>query len=390
MEYSFFKDKKSSVEAFKKIFMFVLVIGMILSIVEVLSFLYFNSQKDKFSFYSDKMFCLRDDKIETLKKRFDRTLGWKNYHDTKFGERPREVEYDINFLASFGDSFTYCAEVKSDETWQTYLSRMVKGNVFNFGTGGWGTDQAYLRFTEDFSKVKTRIVTLGLLTENINRVANVYRAFYLPFTGTPTTKPYFTLSGDELIYHKNPIQNLSEISKLQDLNYLKAIGQSDYWYNHTEFPKLSFPYTKILFDTHIWKEVLLRLQHKTIDEISPPWTRNKNLWEGTEYEQIMYRLFDKFVVDAKRQNSVPIIMIFPLKDDAKYTFRYHKQTDDVTRIKNYCNKAGYFCFDGVDAIARNAKTSKELDSFYVGHLSPLGNLVIAKEFYGFLKTNKLL
>ena len=87
---------------------------------------------------------------------------------------------------------------KDDETWQFYLSKLTKKNVLNFGNGAYGPDQALLRFNEEIQKVRTQVVALGLTTENIARVVNIYRKFYLINTGHPSTKPRFVFINRKL------------------------------------------------------------------------------------------------------------------------------------------------------------------------------------------------
>jgi hypothetical protein len=358
-------------------------------IIEALSFILFNAIQYKFTFASDDRFIPTKTKLETVKKIFHPTYGWKTIYKTKFGERPRELDYPEDLIASFGDSFTHCDEVKDNETWQTFLSRMVEKNVYNFGNGAYSTDQAYLRFTHDYPLVKTKIAVLGLITENINRVANVYRPFYFPGTGVPATKPHFVLKGDELVFVDNPISSADEVDKLLDVSFLKKIGQDDYWYTHQSLPRLAFPYTGILFNRNFWGEVRLRLQHKTYNDLVPR-SADADLWENVTYERIMQRIFDKFVHDSKEFNTIPVIMIFPMWEDADYTFKNKRPTANVKKIASYCSNRGYLVFDGVDALVRNAADDKDLKAFYSGHLSQQGNQVIAKEFYAFLKKNKLL
>ena len=48
----------------------------------------------------------------------------------------------------YGDSFTYSSEVGDREAWPNHLSGLLGCRVNNFGVGGYGTDQAYLRMRE--------------------------------------------------------------------------------------------------------------------------------------------------------------------------------------------------------------------------------------------------
>jgi len=164
----------------KKIFGYSIIILMILIVTEVLSYLFFTLKKDQFTFYDVHLYTMKEKDHLALEKMFDPLLGWDSHYITEFGVRPREADYDEDLMATFGDSYTYCDEVGDDETWQTYLTRLVGKNVYNFGTAAYGTDQAYLKFKRDYPQGKTEIVTLGLIRENINRIVNVYRKFYYP------------------------------------------------------------------------------------------------------------------------------------------------------------------------------------------------------------------
>lgn len=373
----------------KKLAMSILLIILLSIFIELLNFTFFNIIKDKFHFASDDNYILQNDKVEFVKRSYNLSLGWKTDYATKYGERPRTKIYSDDLLASFGDSFTHCDEVKDNETWQTYLSDSIGKNVYNFGNSGYGTDQAYLRFTQDYPKVMAKISVLALITANINRVANVYRPFFFPGTWIPATKPYFKTVGNELILNSNPVKNIEDVIKLQDISFLKQIGKDDYWYTHQSFPQLKFPYTAILFNKNFWYQVKLRLEHKTLDDLAPR-PSDANLWEDSKYERIMQLIFDKFVSDSKYYNAVPIIMLLPNWNDAEFTYIHKKSTANVTRIIAYCRNNNYLVFDGVGALARNAANINELKSFYSGHLSPLGNQIIAKEFHIFLKNNNLL
>lgn len=373
----------------KKLSMSILLIIILFIFIELLNLIFFTINKDKFHFVYDDNYTLKNNKIEFVKRVYNYSLGWKTNYETKYGERPRTKIYSDDLLASFGDSFTHCDEVKDNETWQTYLSDSIGKNVYNFGNSGYGTDQAYLRFTQDFPRVMAKISVLALITPNINRVANVYRPFFFPGTWIPATKPYFKINGNDLILHSNPVKNIEEVVKLQDISFIKEIGKDDYWYTHQSFPQLKFPYTAILFNANFWYQVKLRLQHKTIDDLAPR-PSDANLWKDPKYERIMQRIFDKFISDSKKYNAVPIIMLLPNWNDAEFTYRNKKSTENITRIIAYCRDNNYLVFDGVRALARNAANMDELKSFYSGHLSPLGNQIIAKEFQMFLNNNNLL
>ena len=68
------------------------------------------------------------------------------YSYGRHGER-RTISHasDPCRIASYGDSFTQCHQVSDGETWQEVLAAHIGEPVRNFGVGGYGVYQAYLR-----------------------------------------------------------------------------------------------------------------------------------------------------------------------------------------------------------------------------------------------------
>ncbi|NWG76198.1 MAG: SGNH/GDSL hydrolase family protein, partial [Rubrivivax sp.] len=106
-------------------------------------------------------------------------------------------------IALFGDSFTFGADVPFQETWGYYLQDEieksgVRAEVLNFGVGGYGMDQAYLRWKEVGCKFSPDIVIFGFHPENVKRNVNLIRSLYVPQTGIPFSKPRFVLEDGRL------------------------------------------------------------------------------------------------------------------------------------------------------------------------------------------------
>jgi hypothetical protein len=134
--------------------------------VELVSFIVFTAFGDRFTFCDPGRFALTAaDDLDAMRRRFDERLGWDNHYDTPLAERPRPVSYGRPLIACFGDSYTHCDEVGDDETWQTYLAGLLEADVYNFGTPGYGTDQAYLKYLGMRGHLRTPVVALGLISE---------------------------------------------------------------------------------------------------------------------------------------------------------------------------------------------------------------------------------
>lgn len=97
----------------------------------------------------------------------------------------------------YGDSFTFSDEVDHEHAWGNVLARKMGCRVANRGVGGYGTDQALLRFRR-YQDDRSRVMLLGFATVNIQRNVNSFRALVVaksPFS----FKPRFTVgAGGEL------------------------------------------------------------------------------------------------------------------------------------------------------------------------------------------------
>jgi hypothetical protein len=144
----------------------------------------------------------------------DPLLGWPN--PSRFGTGAFAADgtrLDSGFpdlaqatpcVAVFGDSFTWGDEVGPTENYPAVLGQQLGCRVANFGTPGYGTDQAFLRY-RDRVATQAPVVILGHYSEDIIRNVNRYRGF-LSNNGYGL-KPRFLLRDEEL--ELLPIPDLS-------------------------------------------------------------------------------------------------------------------------------------------------------------------------------------
>lgn len=153
---------------------------------------------------------------------YDPLLGWTN--------RPNSPDYNsagiradreyasmppdgVLRIAAFGDSFTHGNEVASAESWPAQLeallnARGIPAEVLNFGVGGYGIDQAYLRWQEQGRAYHPDIVLLGFAPVDVNRLVTLYwklepNVFITPGSN-PFSKPRYVLDGDQLRLINSP------------------------------------------------------------------------------------------------------------------------------------------------------------------------------------------
>ena len=327
---------------------------------------------------------------------FSHDYGWitkpncqgELYQTNSIGLRSNE-EFDHNSpnkirISTFGDSFTFCAEVSNKETWQEHICDSTNNvEILNFGVSAFGLDQSFLRFIKEGMKYKSDIILIGFLSENIFRNVNVYRPFYHPNTGLPVTKPRFILdrSGD-LKLISNPITQLEQYSDLltNSKDLLKRFGTNDYYYHHKYFgSKLDF------FNS-------VKMLKMTVHHAKNYFDRNKIIINGcynqsSEAYKITTKLFDKFVETSIENNSLPIILIFPEKSDFE---RYNKGKKRIYEpLLDYFISNDFLYLDLLEAFLNEMKHYKYVSFFGDSHYSPLGNQIVAKYIIDFLESKGL-
>lgn len=121
-------------------------------------------------------------------------LGWPDgeaFTPRRAPESERRADKPA-LVSLYGESFTLGSEVRDDEAWGNRLAAKLNARVDNFGVGGYGTDQAFLRFQLNTND-PARVVVLGIVTENLMRNVNQFRDLIYA-SGGLGFKPRFTLN----------------------------------------------------------------------------------------------------------------------------------------------------------------------------------------------------
>jgi len=178
---------------------------------------------------------------------FDAELGWNVRPnsvsaDGKFaidalGARgPREYGQEPapgkRRIITFGDSFTFGDEVPAEFSFQWLLEqRRPELEVLNFGVGGYGTDQAFLRYQRIGPGLGAEVACLGILLENIGRNVNRYRPLWNTLTGICVTKPRFVLDErGELELVPQPFGSRAELrAAILDGSLFGHIAEHEHW-----------------------------------------------------------------------------------------------------------------------------------------------------------------
>ncbi|MEM6569690.1 MAG: SGNH/GDSL hydrolase family protein [Planctomycetota bacterium] len=128
------------------------------------------------------------------------SAGLRTLSGEEYDLEPADGRTRIGF---FGDSYVEGADVAYDDSFAHLVEVELREaghdvEVLNFACGGWGIDQAYLRWEELGADYGLDAVVVGFQAENAMRNLNVLRPLYFYGTGLPFSKPRFVLDGDAL------------------------------------------------------------------------------------------------------------------------------------------------------------------------------------------------
>jgi hypothetical protein len=143
-------------------------------------------------------------------------------------------------IALVGDSFTLGAEVPYADTWGARLEELLgdrgqETEVLNFGVGGYGMDQAYLRWRKHARAWHPHVVILGFQPENVHRNVNLIRRLYQG--GNPLSKPRFLLSARGLSLVNQPCIAPEELAAtIRDIERWELVQHEEFYADYEPHP----------------------------------------------------------------------------------------------------------------------------------------------------------
>ena len=315
-----------------------------------------------------------------------RTLGWdstNHKHNLDYhGARVDQSSYKNSkpCIDVYGDSYTY-GHFDPKYAWPSQLSELLNCRVRNFGVGGYGSDQAFMKFLSKDNHSK--IIFLNHFSENIIRNVNQFRNFIYP-SKDYLFKPRFIIRGEELklvplpkITIENIYHFLQHPEKYLNNEYFIPNGDSGIQF-------LKFSYTIKLFKSfnhwHLKKKINLN-PSRLVDFYLP--NHNSN---GLN---ITYEILNSFYNQVISKGHVPIVTIFPTCRDLEYFNKYKKLPyDNLVNLLDQ-KKIRYIDF-GPIIINRSGDNFKKLYDRCGGHFNEIGETLISKAFFKYINDNNLI
>jgi hypothetical protein len=280
-------------------------------------------------------------------------LGWDNPYPN--GIRPPNNSSVAACGAAFGDSFTHGDEVSDSQAWPRLLSDLLGCEVVNYGVGGYGQDQALSKYY--LTKPNGKFIFIGIYQEMIRRNFAASNRFY---GGQKNSfpKPYFVMEGGRMSLRSPP-------PTLQ-ANLIKKHHDHDRYY---ELFDIHFPYFISLAKT-----IFIRLSSRRFMEnrIMPA----EVAWELDESVEKSQKILNIFVETVRRDNMIPIVIIFPAPRNIHDNRKPYEQYVDLLKR----NDPDLCIVDPYDNLRTIYEKRGDLGAPY-GHFNAAGNEAIASAVY---------
>ena len=317
---------------------------------------------------------------------YSSTLGWsiqKNGTSELYRANGSAIRSDREYaltppggvrrVATFGDSFIHGDDVKNNETWQAVMESYDSSmEVLNFGVGAYGLDQAYMRYLEEGRQYQSHFVLIGFMTENIYRNVNTYRPFYDSKTQIPLAKPRFVDKDGDLYLVPNPLKRLDDYKRLLDYpsKVLAQIGANDYYYKR-RYASNALDWSPTV------RLVTLFMQRFNKQRPDERIITKGRYNEKSEALKVTEKIFDNFYDAAIKNQSIPIIIMFPNNEDL---IRYRKnRTKPYAILLSYFDSVGYRYIDIMSALETG-----DVRELIPGHYSARANRLVAKYILNYI------
>lgn len=211
-------------------------------------------------------------------------------------------------VALFGDSFTFGDEVTPAEAYGNVLAEQLHCRVSNFGVGGYGTDQAVLRY--ELLKPDAGVVVLGHMTNDIIRNVNQERGF---LNNEPLgLKPRFLLRNGALDLIALPNLTEEEYAGLE-----KDAGRllpDDYFYpgGPSGLAGAHFPFLLSAIHALGHYRIKASLHHE------PSYAQFYRPDHPSGALQVTEAIVKRFVADAGARHQKPLVLLIPDYKDLEW------------------------------------------------------------------------
>jgi hypothetical protein len=276
-------------------------------------------------------------------------------------------------IAAFGDSYVYGSEVENRDGWTAIMeSEDPRLEVLNYGVGGYGVDQAYLRYLLEGAALRPHVVVMGFTKDDLGRVVNVYRPF-IDSRDVGLFKPRFLLDGgNELFLLEPPARSRPDYERLlaNPREVLRHV-QHEYWYRRGVYENPLYDYSAtVRFAIGLWT----RAYRRSFDP--------EGLFKGQVFNtassafRIHVALFRAFAKAVRSAGALPVVLMLP--DPTSVAAARNGKPTAYEPLLTPLREHDVPHLDAASAFQAEPTNSDATNWFAPhGHYSPAGNRIVA-------------
>lgn len=280
------------------------------------------------------------DRFEALEQagenfdRYDPVLGWSirpnsrtiedgtPYESNDIGVRAErtyalEPPPGVTRIAVFGPSFAHADDVALHDSWPYLLEHSRPDlEVMNWGVGGYGTDQALLRYVAQGTAYPPHVVLIAYEEDNLRRNVNRYRPFVHAQTGLPLTKPVYVPDGDGLRLLDNPFATLADLRAAatgDPQRFLNLTCEHDFFCVRERYQPHSLDW---LSAYRLLRTLAFDVTYRGTLPYLTTWVDS---YADPQITEVTVRLLETFVRTARENGATPVVLFFayrPTFEDA--------------------------------------------------------------------------
>lgn len=319
----------------------------------------------------------------------DPVLGWPA--PSKFGQGdtdaagsrvvPAFPDPKAKVCASiYGDSFAWGEEASHEHAWGNVLAQRANCRVTNFGVVGYGTDQAYLRYSRNKAD-QAPVVVLSHLSENILRNVNRFRNLLAP-TDVIALKPRFVVgpSGELVLV---PMAAPASPAELDDLLAYPERHLVDEYFapgGPSGVRRVELPYTLSI------KRLFSNYRMRATFEGRPPHAAFYDANHPARGLAVSAGIAKAFAREATARGASPLVLLIPLVPD----FADREKTGKwvYAPLMEELDRAGVAYLDSGDRFLK-VLAGRDPCSLYVrcagGHFNEEGYRLLAELVHGWFR-----
>lgn len=265
-------------------------------------------------------------------------------------------------LALIGDSMTFGSEVLCEETWGHALEGLLQPHVqiLNFGVPAFGLNQVVLRYEKDVRAWHPQIVIIGISSQMISRINNIYPELMNPEWDSPLlARPKLVMKNGVPSVINYPVLKPKELSAYSTIRELPHLDL-DPFYRPFQWERGG-----------IWHPFEQSYIFRFLNSLRPP---TKAQPKDIQHEALLLSQFvtQYLVREVLEDGAVPLVVWLPYASELPRSTDLGNTGHSLTRM---LRDAGIEYYDPSGCLTEVGTS----EAYAVGgHYSPKGNTHLAE------------